>query len=202
MIEAYAKTKTSKIAPTILWLWRGLKRMIVNCSLWCRAVAIRLFRNWCERHTERFYRLAFRYLQNKEAAEDVVQDAFLKLWENPAIWQADKNAKFTTWFYRIMVNLCLDRQKRKRPVELDEEMVLIDNRESADQAMVRREEQKVLEREIAALPERQRTALNLCFDEGLSNQDAADVMGVNLKALQSLIMRAKTTLKERMKNYF
>ena len=160
------------------------------------------FSELVERHTERFYRLAFRYLQNKEAAEDVVQDAFLKLWENPGIWQADKNAKFTTWFYRIMVNLCLDRQKRKRPVELDEEMVLIDNRESADQAMVRREEQKVLEREIAALPERQRTALNLCFDEGLSNQDAADVMGVNLKALQSLIMRAKTTLKERMKNYF
>ena len=62
--------------------------------------------------------------------------------------------------------------------------------------------QQALEREIAALPERQRTALNLCFDEGLSNQDAADVMGVNLKALQSLIMRAKTTLKERMKNYF
>ena len=162
----------------------------------------RAFSELVERHTERFYRLAFRYLQSKEAAEDVVQDAFLKLWENPAIWQADKNTKFTTWFYRIMVNLCLDRQKRKRPVELNEEMVLIDNRESADQAMVRREEQKVLEREIAALPERQRTALNLCFDEGLSNQDAADVMGVNLKALQSLIMRAKTTLKERMKNYF
>ena len=68
--------------------------------------------------------------------------------------------------------------------------------------MLRREEQRVLEQEIAALPERQRTALNLCFAEGLSNQDAAEVMGVRLKALQSLIMRAKTTLKERMKSYF
>jgi RNA polymerase sigma-70 factor (ECF subfamily) len=58
-----------------------------------------------------------------------------------------------------------------------------------------------LEKEIAALPERQRIALNLCFDEGLSNQDAAEVMGINLKALQSLIMRAKTTLKARMKAY-
>jgi len=154
-----------------------------------------------KRHTERFYRLAFRYLQNKEAAEDVVQDAFLKLWEDPGKWQADKNTKFTTWFYRVVVNLCLDWQKRKRPVELNEEMPLADERESADQAMLRNEEQRVLEKEIAALPERQRTALNLCFDEGLSNQDAADAMGVNLKALQSLIMRAKTTLKERMKNY-
>jgi RNA polymerase sigma-70 factor (ECF subfamily) len=58
-----------------------------------------------------------------------------------------------------------------------------------------------LEKEIAVLPERQRTALNLCFDEGLSNQEAAEVMGLNLKALQSLIMRAKTTLKERMKTF-
>jgi RNA polymerase sigma-70 factor (ECF subfamily) len=159
------------------------------------------FAELVKRHTERFYRLAFRYLQNKEAAEDVVQDAFLKLWEDPGKWQADRNAKFTTWFYRVVVNLCLDWQKRKRPVELNEEMPLVDDRETADQAMLRSEEQRALEKEIAALPERQRTALNLCFDEGLSNQDAADAMGVNLKALQSLIMRAKTTLKERMKNY-
>lgn len=160
------------------------------------------FSELVQRHNARFYRLAFRYLQSKEAAEDVVQEAFLKLWENPAIWQADKNAKFTTWFYRVVVNLCLDWQKRKRPVELTDSMAIIDQRENADQALQRHQEQQALEREIAALPERQRTALNLCFDEGLSNQDAADVMGVNLKALQSLIMRAKTTLKERMKNYF
>jgi RNA polymerase sigma-70 factor, ECF subfamily len=159
------------------------------------------FAELVKRHAERFYRLAFRYLQNREAAEDVVQDTFLKLWEDPSKWQADRNAKFTTWFYRVVVNLCLDWQKRKRPVELNEAMPLIDNRETADQAMLRGEEQRLLEKEIAALPERQRTALNLCFDEGLSNQEAAEVMGVNLKALQSLIMRAKTTLRERMKTY-
>lgn len=159
------------------------------------------FAELVKRHAERFYRLAFRYLQNREAAEDVVQDALLKLWEDPSKWQADRNAKFTTWFYRVVVNLCLDWQKRKRPVEFNEAMPLIDNRETADQAILRGEEQRLLEKEIAALPERQRTALNLCFDEGLSNQEAAEVMGVNLKALQSLIMRAKTTLRERMKTY-
>ena len=86
-------------------------------------------------------------------------------------------------------------------MQLNDEMALIDERETADQAMMRREEQAALEQEIAALPERQRTALNLCFDEGVSNQEAADIMGMNLKALQSLLMRAKTTLKERMKSY-
>ena len=154
-----------------------------------------------QRHNERFYRLAYRYLQSKESAEDIVQDAFLKLWEDPSRWQAQRNNKFTTWFYRIVVNLCLDWQKKKRPVELDDEASLADQRESIDDSMIRAEGQRKLEKAIAVLPERQRTALNLCFDEGLSNQEAADVMGVNLKALQSLIMRAKTTLKDRMKTY-
>jgi RNA polymerase sigma-70 factor, ECF subfamily len=154
-----------------------------------------------ERHTERFYRLAFRYLQSKEAAEDVVQDAFLKLWENPALWQPERNSKFTTWFYRIVVNLCLDQRKKKRPDPLNDPDVITDDREPVDETMMRAQEQKMVEKEIAALPERQRAALNLCFDEGLTNQEAADVMGINLKALQSLIMRAKTTLKERMKAY-
>ena len=154
-----------------------------------------------ERHTERFYRLAYRYLQNKAAAEDVVQDAFLKLWENPAIWQPERNSKFTTWFYRVVVNLCLDLRKKKGAVVLDNTMELIDDHESVDESIMRTQEQQMLENEIAALPERQRAALNLCFDEGLSNREAAEIMGVNLKALQSLIMRAKTTLKERMKAY-
>jgi len=151
------------------------------------------------RHTERFYRLAYRFVQSRESAEDIVQDAFLKLWEEPGRWQPERNAKFTTWFYRVVVNLCLDWKKKKRPVPLDEKMPLPDERETVDAAMIRAEEEKILEIEIADLPDRQRAALNLCFAEGFSNQEAAEVMGLNLKALQSLIMRAKATLRERMK---
>ena len=155
-----------------------------------------------QRHTERFYRLAYRYLQSKEATEDVVQDAFVKLWEDPGRWQAERNNKFTTWFYRVVVNLCLDWQKKKKPIELgDQELSIADDRQTPDVAMLHAEKHRILEKEIAALPERQRTALNLCFDQGLSNQEAAGVMGLKLKALQSLVMRAKTTLKERLKNY-
>ncbi|HEX9145873.1 MAG TPA: sigma-70 family RNA polymerase sigma factor [Candidatus Binatia bacterium] len=150
------------------------------------------------RHAERFYRLAYRYVQHRETAEDIVQDAFLKLWEEPSRWQPERQSKFTTWFYKIVVNLCLDWRKKKRPQSLPEEMPLIDERESPEDAVARAEERRRLESEIAALPERQRTALNLCFSEGLSNQEAAEIMGVNLKALQSLLMRAKMTLRERL----
>jgi RNA polymerase sigma-70 factor (ECF subfamily) len=154
-----------------------------------------------QRHTERFYRLAYRYVQNRDTAEDIVQDAFLKLWEDPGRWQPERNSKFTTWFFRIVVNLCLDWQKKKRPLALDDEVSEPKGEAALDIAAIRRQEQKILEQEIAALPERQRLAVNLCFAEGLSNQEAAEVIGVRLKALQSLIMRAKATLKERLKAY-
>ena len=193
--------KRNHYEDAAVWRQAGLTRTIKSCSPSFRTGSHQAFAELVQRHTERFYRLAYRYVQNRETAEDLVQDAFLRLWENPASWRPDRNSKFTTWFYRIVVNLCLDWQKKKRPMPLDEDMPLADERESADEAMIRIQEQRLLEKEIAALPERQRTALNLCFDEGLSNQEAAEAMGVNLKALQSLIMRAKTTLKERMKAY-
>ena len=154
-----------------------------------------------ERHGERFYRLAFRYLQDRPAAEDVVQEAFVKLWENPRIWSPDRNSKFTTFFYRVVVNLCLDVRKKKTPGALTDETLIADERAAMDETMMRTQERQLLEQEIAALPERQRMALALCFHDELTNQEAAQAMGVNLKALQSLIMRAKTTLKARMKNY-
>ena len=101
----------------------------------------------------------------------------------------------------MVVNLCLDTCKRKSAAPLEDDNAVIDERERTEETMIRVQEQRALEKAIADLPERQRLALSLCFDQGLSNQEAADVMGLKLKALQSLIMRAKTTLKERMKNY-
>jgi RNA polymerase sigma-70 factor, ECF subfamily len=159
------------------------------------------FAELARRHIERSYRIAYRFLQSKESAEDIVQDAFLKLWEDPAKWHGELSKKFTTWFYRVLANLCLDHLKKKRTVALEEDIQLADERPTADETMMRAEAHMILEKEIAALPERQRTALNLCFNAGLSNQEAAEIMGLRLKALQSLIMRAKTTLKERMQKY-
>jgi len=62
--------------------------------------------------------------------------------------------------------------------------------------------QELLDRYLLKLPERQQIALNLCFYEGVSNKEAAEIMDINLKALQSLVMRAKINLKEKLLKYY
>jgi RNA polymerase sigma-70 factor, ECF subfamily len=155
------------------------------------------------RHQRRFYSLAYRYLSRKQDAEDIVQDAFLRLWKHPEVWQDDRSTRFTTWFYRIIVNLCLDELRRKKPMQIPEGWDTADTSESQDTVLVleTRRQQALLEKAIAQLPERQRTALNLCFYEDISNQEAADIMGVPIKTLQSLLMRAKQNLKENLKDF-
>ncbi len=152
-----------------------------------------------KRHSGRFFRLAYRFTGSSENAEDMVQDCFIKLWERPDIWQPKNNVKFTTWFYRVVVNKCLDLKKKPAMAMLEDDVAGSDP--ANDDFLIKKEEQRALEGAILKLPERQRTALNLCFYEELSNQEAADIMGLKLKALQSLLMRAKTTLKEQMQNY-
>lgn len=162
------------------------------------------FASLVERHTARFYRLSFRYTRQQTQAEDIVQDAFLKLWENPHIWQPElyethgQTPKFTTWFYRIIANLCLDTLKKKQALPMEEGFDVEDSTKNQEQHFAEQEMQTQLEYQIAQLPDRQRLALNLCFEEGVSNREAAEIMGLNLKALESLLIRAKTTLKTKL----
>lgn len=151
------------------------------------------------RYYKRFYAVAYRFMAQQEEAEDIVQHAFLKLWQQPGSWKAGKSAQFTTWFYRVVVNLCLDSKKQKSSLPLEgEENIPDENHIAQDMRLMEQETSQLLEKAIAALPERQQVALNLCFYEELSNQEAAAIMGVSTKALQSLLMRAKAFLKERM----
>jgi len=156
------------------------------------------FEELVNRHAKRFYSIAYRFLFSKSDAEDAVQQAFLRVWERRFSWNQSKGAKFTTWFYKIVVNLCLDHNRKKKPAALGENTELVDQRDRQETLMDEKRKKALLDEFIRELPERQQLALTLCFYEGLSNHEAAEVIGVNLKALQSLIMRAKTTLKERI----
>jgi RNA polymerase sigma-70 factor, ECF subfamily len=149
------------------------------------------------RHTKMFYAAAYRMCGDAQGSEDIVQEAFLKLWDRPDAWDPGKGTKFTTWFYRVVTNLAIDRGRREKrsvdPVVLD---ILPDSAPHADQNLQAREEEAALEKAIQALPERQRAALNLCVYEGLSNREAAEALGIGVKALESLLMRAKAGLKD------
>ena len=154
-----------------------------------------------ERHSAMFYRAAYRNVQNEQQAEDVVQDAFLKLWDRPQAFDPAKGVQFTTWFYRVVTNAAIDALRKSKSGSHvgDGQSVLdmvCDDAPPVDEHIIEHEKSLRLERAIARLPVRQRAALNLCVYEGLSNKEAAQVLGVGVKALESLLMRRKKTLKD------
>lgn len=155
-----------------------------------------------ERHSKRFYSISYRLLFCKNDAEDIVQQAFLKLWERRLLWNQYRGAKFTTWFYRVVANLCLDYNRKKRPMTLSENMEIADWEDGQEIFLDDKRKQALLDRFIQELPEKQQLALTICFYEGLSNKEAAEIIGIKLKAVQSLIMRAKKTLKEKLDHRF
>lgn len=188
MAEALNTTKGGEIADERLML------RIQNGDH--RAFAILV-----ERHTQRFYATAMRHVGDPAQAEDIVQDAFLKLWHKPQSFDPAKaqktGAKFTTWFTRVVTNLAIDSLRKKKPQAAPEALEFIeDGRAGADETLDADDKARALEGAIQALPERQKLAINLCFYEGLSNKEAAEIIGVGVKALESLIMRAKKSLKE------
>ncbi len=149
------------------------------------------------RHTRMFFSAAYRMYPNANEAEDIVQEAFLKLWARPQIWDAGKGAKFTTWFYRVVTNLAIDHLRKKKNTKGSDALErIMDKAPGQQERLEEQEKQVILERAIGILPERQKLALNLCFYEGLSNKEAAEVMDVNIKALESLLVRAKKGLKD------
>ena len=152
------------------------------------------------RHTDRFLALAFRTLHNRGDAEDVVQAAFIKLWQKPQSWDGTKS-QFTTWFYRVVVNACHDhRRKYKRILDVDDQIIEF-NVEPVDSEQISLEtlqheawQRKCLEVAISKLPASQKDALNLVVYSELPQKQAAEIMGVSLKALESLLVRAKRSM--------
>ena len=153
------------------------------------------------RHSDRYYRLAYRYTARHEEAEDIVQVAFIKLWETPDIWDPRRGARFTTWFYRVVVNLCLDSRKKRGEAAVPESLEPKDENPDSESKVAESEARTLLAREIKRLPPRQKTALILCFYEELRHEDAAGIMKVSVSALRSLLMRAKATLRREMDRY-
>ena len=113
------------------------------------------FEQLVRRRTEMFYACAFRVCGQQDEAEDAVQEAFLKLWRKPETWDASKGAKFTTWFYRVVVNTTKDEMRSRKPQAGESEFEMLeDQTERQDVSMEQKEREQALEVAIQALPEK------------------------------------------------
>lgn len=154
----------------------------------------RALRLLMDRHMAHAIRLAERMLRDSAAADDVAQEAFVRVWRHASRFDARKG-RFTTWLYRIVMNLALDRARRPGHAPLDDALEVADTAPDGEESLARQQHIALLGSGLAALPERQRAALTLFHLEGLSGREGAAVMEVSEKSFESLLGRGRAALK-------
>ena len=148
------------------------------------------------RHVPRILGYAARLLGDRAEAEDVAQEAMLRLWRVAPDWRQGE-AKVTTWLYRVTTNLCTDRlrmRQRRKTSALDDEPGIEDSAPAAETVLIEVDRMVALDAAFAALPDRQREAVVLRHIEGLTNPEIAAVMDIGVEAVESLIARGKRAL--------
>ncbi len=145
-------------------------------------------------HLGRVVAVGRKMLGNPAAADDLAQDVMLKLWHHAPKWQPGR-ARISTWLYRVTSNLAIDRIRANRTSQLDEDW---DMPEQATQLQGLEEQalKQRVDRALQDLPERQRLALVLFHYQGLTMGETAEAMDSSVEAVQSLLARARATLKK------
>lgn len=134
-----------------------------------------------------------RMLGNLAEAEDVTQETFLKLWQTPP--RPEKTGKVSTWLYRVANNACVDRLRRRKDTTSEEELA---DSVRPSRALERKRTAEAVQRAIARLPERQRGALCMAHFDGMGNPEIAEVLGITVEATESLLGRARRTLRDHL----
>ncbi len=157
------------------------------------------------RHKDAVYQVARRNLADSDEALDVVQEVFVAAWRN--IKKFDPERPMAAWLFRIAVNACRDRHRRRavrafffRATPLDEPGArnVADVNERTEDRVMARDELRRLAHEIERLPQGAREAFVLNVIEGLSQGEAADALGVTVKAVETRVARARRLLAERL----
>jgi RNA polymerase sigma-70 factor (ECF subfamily) len=177
-----------------------------------KAGDIGAFEELVKRYDRNVFRIAQHITQNREDAEDVVQDAFLKAYQ--ALPNFQMQSKFYTWLVRIAVNEALMKLRKRRPerfVSLDEDVKTEEDsmpREIADwspnpeQLYDQGELKEILGKTINGLPPSFRTVFVLRDVEGLSTEETAEALELSIPAVKSRLLRARLQLRERLNKYF
>lgn len=170
------------------------------------------FEQLVERHKNRVFNLAYRFLGNHEEAEDIAQEVFIKIYHAKNTYKPQ--AKFTTWLYIICKNTCFKVLRKKKPVmvSIDNDIRLEDdsvpyqiadpNAPSSLDSMLNNERALVVKEAIDSLPANQNIAVILYRFDRLSYEEIAQIMGCSVTSVKSLLHRAKVNLKEKLADYF
>lgn len=150
------------------------------------------------RHRRSVYQVCYRFVNHHEDAADLTQDTFVRAWK--ALGTFRGQARFSTWIYRIAVNVCLNRVSLKTPktdvVDFD---LVADQREPAPGAAIDAAERQAMVRAaVKSLPPRQRAALILRTYHELSHQEVADIVGTSVGAVKANVFHALANLKKRL----
>lgn len=148
-------------------------------------------------HGPRVRAIARRYLGNSADAEDVAQEVFWRIWRNAGRWRLGK-ARFSTFLYRVTVNLCIDSARRRGRfrASLEEAGDVPDSGASAEDEIAERQTLRTMRSVIATLPDRQRMALILSVQQELASREIAAAMNISEGAVEQLLVRARRTLRE------
>ena len=172
------------------------------------------FHELFNKHKRNVINLSYRFVQNKEAAEDIAQDVFIKIYEKK--FHFDPSAKFSTWLYKVTVNASIDRTRKKSffdrsldKTETDEEggsktlfETLSDSSAISPADAVASEEIKSLvQTEIQKLPEKLKAPILLHHFENLSYEEIARILGITAKAVERKIYHAKEILRQKLSKF-
>jgi RNA polymerase sigma-70 factor (ECF subfamily) len=149
------------------------------------------------RKLPRLLALATRMLGDRMEAEDVAQEAFMRIWKQAPRWR-EGEARFDTWLHRVALNLCYDRLRAHREEPADELPDAADPAATPDAQLEAQSREARVRAALAALPARQREALVLNYYQELSNIEAAALMGITVDALESLLARARRNLRAQL----
>lgn len=159
------------------------------------------FRELFDRHYRRAVNIAYRSTGDSDLAEDIAMDAFARIYESRRSFKP--TAKFTTYLYRIVVNLSINAAKHRKTIKhvsLDDSTEIADSEPGPEQNIMREDLTRAVREAILTLPPSQRIALVLTRYEGFSYQQAAEAMGTSVGAVESLLYRAKWNLYKALKS--
>lgn len=149
------------------------------------------------RHLAAVHGYLLRLTQSSADADELTQETFLRVWSKADTYRPN-TVQFATWLHRIAHNLCMDQLRRARSEPLDDPDAALSEVPGPEQQAAGHERSARLQRALARLPAEQRAALLLTGLQGLSNQQVAQIMNLGVRAVESLLARARRTLREQV----